>query len=37
MSIKGLLDKIIPTIDNLPQCWRIVWFGKEWIIPKKWQ
>lgn len=34
MKDRGLLTNIIPNIDNLPQCWRIVWFGQEWIIPK---
>lgn len=29
-----LLKKLLPTIDNLPQCWRIIWFGYEWIIVK---
>ena len=34
--IRELLNKLLPTIDDLPQCWRIVWFGKKLIIPKKW-
>lgn len=34
IRIRELLNKLLPAIDNLPQCWRIVWIGYEWIIPK---
>lgn len=28
------LRHLIPQIDNLPECIRIVWLGFEWLIPK---
>lgn len=37
MNIKELklwLGRLIPKVDNLPQVYRIVWMGYEWIIPK---
>ena len=34
--IKELLSRPIFTYDSLPECWRIVLFGYEWIVPKKW-
>lgn len=31
---KNVLNKILPVIDNLPKCWRIVWMDREYLIKK---
>lgn len=33
-EIKLWLSRLKPRIYNLPQVYRIVWMGYEWIIPK---
>lgn len=34
MNIKNILLKIVPKIEELPECWRIVWLGYERLIEK---
>lgn len=28
------LESLIPKVDDLPQCYRLTWIGREWLIRK---